>query len=131
MRWYASGVDQPSAFYRGFFDEMTKIGASAGVLRQGKSRIGTRPLRVSTLLDKDKKGTLRKHAEGSIGNSVPFAADDPVGATGKPATAPKGINDIVPTREDGREQQATRIVGSGKNLFAPAASNEPGEHGNY
>ena len=132
MRWYANGVDHWAAVYQGFFDEMEKISSSSGVLRHGKSRVGKRPLRVSTLIAKDKAGTLRKHAgEGSIGNSVAFAADDPVGTTGKPATAPKGINDIVPTREDGRENQAIRIIGTGKNQFAPAAANEPSEHGNF
>lgn len=90
--------------------------------------MGKRPLRASTLLKKDKDGTLRKTAEGSQGGSIPFAANDPA-STGKPAQAPKAAGD-VPSREDGRDNQQTRIPGTGRTSLAPAAVNEPSEHGN-
>lgn len=115
--------------YQAFFDEMRKIGASSGVLHAAKSRLGRRPMRVSTLLRKDTEGTLRKHAD-SLGNSVPYAADDPPGMTGSPAKAPKGVNDS-PSREDGRDQMAIKIPGTGRFSLAPAGSNTPEEHGNF
>jgi hypothetical protein len=43
-----------------FFDELTKISMSAQRLRVGKTRSGKRPLSVSTLLKKEKDGSIYK-----------------------------------------------------------------------
>ncbi len=51
-----------SALSVGFFDEMQKISASKGRLSVSKARSGRRSLSVSTLLKKDKEGTLFKKA---------------------------------------------------------------------
>ena len=113
-----------------FLDELEKIAASSKVLRHSKSREHRRPMRVSTLLRKEKDGEICKHAEGSGGNVVPFANEDAPGVTGRAAQAPKSPND-VPSREDGRENAGTKIPGTGRFDMAPAASNSPEEHGNY
>ena len=144
--------------HSGFLDELEKIGIAAK-LTGLKHRVGKRPLRVSTLLKKEKEGTLlkftreknakavtlpdgsgffigtvgkskKKMAEGSAGNVVPYANTDAQDSTGKPAQAPKASGE-VPSREDGRDNQQIRIPGTGRNTFAPAASQDPAEHGNY
>jgi hypothetical protein len=119
-----------TAMRAAFLDELEKIAASSKLLRHGKSRIGKRPMRVSTLLRKDKEGEIYKHGEGSMGNVVPFSDEDAPGVTGRAAQAPKSPND-VPSREDGRENAGTKIPGTGRSVLAPAASNSPEEHGNY
>lgn len=118
------------AMRAGFLDELEKIAASSKLLRHGKSRLGRRPLRVSTLLRKEKDSEIYKSAgDGSMGNVVPFADETAPGVTGRAAQAPKSPND-VPSREDGRENAGTKIPGTGRFDLAPAAANSPEEHGN-
>lgn len=114
-----------------FLDELEKIAASSKLLRHGKARVGRRPLRVATLLRKEKDGEIYKFSgDGSMGNVVPFSNEDAPGVTGRAAQAPKSPND-VPSREDGRENSGTKIPGTGRFVMAPAAANSPEEHGNY
>lgn len=118
-----------------FLDELEKIAASSRMLRHGKSRKGRRPMRVSTLLKKEKDGEIYKlsknaQGEGSGGNVVPFSDENAPGVTGNAAKAPKSPND-VPSREDGRDNAGTKIPGTGRFVLAPAAANSPEEHGSY
>ena len=46
-----------------FVDELEKIAVSKHRLRVAQSRKGRRPMRVDTLLRKEKEGTLYKNAE--------------------------------------------------------------------
>jgi hypothetical protein len=87
-------------------------------------------MRASTLLRKEKEGTLWKEGgEGSMGNLVSTAAGEPPGMTGSPARSPRTTSE-VPSREDGRENVQTVIVSDGKQLPS-ATTNQPAEHGNY
>lgn len=114
-----------------FLDELEKIAAASHMLRHSKSRVGRRPMRVGTLLKKEKDGEIYKHGgDGSVGNVVPFSDTDAPGVTGRAAQAPKSPND-VPSREDGRENAGTKIPGTGRFVLAPAAANSPEEHSNY
>ncbi len=77
-----------------FVDELEKIAASHGRMKLPKERKGRRPMSVTTLLRKEKDGTLFKEADAQ-GRPEPVrgaGADDP-GA----APLPKRLND-VPTR---------------------------------
>lgn len=119
------------AMRAGFLDELEKIASSAKTLRHSKSRKGRRPMRVSTLLRKEKDGEILKTGgDGSMGNVVPFSDENAPGVTGNAAKAPKSPND-VPSREDGRDNAGTKIPGTGRFVLGPAAANSPEEHGNY
>jgi len=133
-------MDYAAVMERAFLDELEKIAAAREQLRHGKSRAKRRPMRVSTMLRKEKDGTLYKYtkqADGSIGNVVPYSNSDyqsatgASGPTGTPAAAKPGPNDIVPSREDGREAMSTKIPAFARYSLAPAAVNTPEEHGNF
>ena len=111
-----------------FLDELHKIAAAKSVMKVSKSRVGIRPARVSTLLRKEKEGTLWKMGEGSVGNLSATAASDPPNMTGSPARYNRTSSE-VPSREDGRENTVT-IMPRSNTLLAPAATNYPGEQGN-
>lgn len=116
-----------------FLDELEKIAAVRPdvrkAMRVAQTRSGRRSMRASTLLRKEKEGTLWKEAgEGSLGNLVSTAAGEPPDATGSPARSPRTSSE-VPSREDGRENVQTILV-DGKQL-PPATTNQPAEHGNY
>jgi len=108
-----------------FRDEFEKIAASHVRLRGSKDRSGRRPLRVDTLLRKEKEGTLYKNT----GNEQKIAQLESVLAgrpSGTEATAGKKKGDLpsreeidTPKREDGRGNAAT-VPGSGNFLVAPA-----------
>lgn len=51
--------------YTSFLAELTKISASSERLTVSKTRAGRRPMSVSTMLAKDKAGTLHKKAEAT------------------------------------------------------------------
>lgn len=78
----------------GFVDELEKIGSSHGRMQIPKERKGRRSMTVSTLLKKEKDGTLYK-AGDAAGNPQPVrgGSSDEMGA----ATLPKRPGD-VPTR---------------------------------
>ena len=57
-----------------FVDELAKIASAHGRMHVPKAREGRRPISVSTLLEKDKKGTLFKRAD-SQGNPQDVRGD--------------------------------------------------------
>jgi hypothetical protein len=63
----------------GFLDELTKIAASHGRMHMTKSRAGRRPMRVDTMLKKEKDGTLWKEgdSQGNPQDTRGSGADDP------------------------------------------------------
>lgn len=128
--WYNRGVDYFRAMQAGFLDELEKIAASKAMLQAvSKTRRGKVPMRVSTLLKKEKDGTLWKTGgEGSVGNLVSTAAGDPPGMTGGSAKAPKSADEPA-SRDDAREHIAT-IPAPGVMVLAPAVSNTPAERTN-
>ena len=76
--------------YRAFQDELEKIAASGQRLTVAKSRKGRRPLSVTTLLAKDKAGTLHKKAEADTEHKlqghtsfqgIPIAIENRKGST--------------------------------------------------
>lgn len=84
-------------------DELEKIAAAKQLLTVGKLRVNVRPLRVDTLLRKEKDGTLWKTGS-SVGNLVRTAEGDPK-AEGlqRPATYVRDPVTEIPTREDSRD----------------------------
>ena len=74
----------------GFLDELEKIAAAHGRLRRPKERRGRRPMTVTTLLRKEKDGTLYKDAFSS---PIRMSGADDVGA----AKAPRRQGE-VPTK---------------------------------
>lgn len=90
----------------GFLDELEKIAASKKRWRTAQQREGIRPMRVHTLLKKEKEGTLYKESAGVAGSD--FYAADP---KGKGATK-RRTEDEVPTREDSRDNVTTTVAPS-------------------
>ena len=107
-----------------FLDELQKIAFSAKAVQHTKARQGRRPISASTLLQKEKEGEILKlSGDGGVaGTGTEYSNTDYPGVTGKPALAPR-VKGEVPSREDGRENQATVIPGAGKTLLAPASTN--------
>lgn len=67
----------------GFLDELGKVAASHGRMKLPKERKGRRPMSVTTLLRREKDGTLYKEADAQ-GGPQPVrgsGADDPGSAT--------------------------------------------------
>lgn len=79
-----------------FLDELEKISASSQMMRGSQSRSGRRPMRVSTLLRKEKEGTLYKHSADLAAGPLPTAPGTPMGT---PAVKPRKPGE-VPTRDD-------------------------------
>jgi hypothetical protein len=102
---------------KAFADEFVKI---AG----GAARKGRRPMSVSTLLRKDKEGTIYKHklAEHPVDQSnLQYADADEAWKTGRPALARRKPGDVpsaagdrgaYPTSEERQNMAATPTVGS-------------------
>ena len=103
-----------------FLDELEKIAAAKRKFVDAtKTRAGRRPMSVSTMLKKEKDGTLfGKSAEGSLGTIIPFSTTDP--QDGAAAKAPRRDEGEVPSREDGREQASTKIPAGSRYTMAPA-----------
>lgn len=115
------------AIQAAFLDELEKIGsARRKFLDAVKSRAGRRPMRVATMLKKEKDGTLFKltktSGEGSVGNIVPFSTYDPQNGELEGAAKRKLQQGEVPSREDGREQAAVKIPAGSQYTMAPAAT---------
>lgn len=99
----------PQVQLEAFHDELGKLAAAAFQLRVGKSRLGKRPLSVSSLLRKEKDGTLFKYTK--MAAILPFIQPPSQPGSVRP---PKRKGD-VPTRdetnsmkrEDGRENATT------------------------
>lgn len=115
-----------------FLDELEKIATRGKFLKGLSHRLGRRPMRVGTMLKKEKEGTLYTHTKkaDSTGSLVATAMSDPPGTTGKPAEPVRQPGE-VPSREDGREMASTKIPSFARHVLAPAAVNTPEEHGNY
>lgn len=92
--WYNIGVLVSAPMLEAFVDELEKIATSHGRMRLPKERKGRRPMSVTTLLRKEKDGTLFKEsdAQGRPESVRGAGADDP-GA----AALPRRLND-GPTR---------------------------------
>ena len=84
--------------YAAFLDEMQKIAASRGRMRIPQSRKGRRPMSVTTLLRKEKDGSLYKDA-APVASLYALNASGPSPATDRPATAKRRPGD-VPTLDD-------------------------------
>lgn len=126
-------MDYLQAVQAAFIDELEKIAVHRALTTTPKHRSGRRPMRVDTLLRKEKDGTFyRKLAEKlatSGGVLIPYAADDPQNVRERAAKKPRTAQD-VPSREDGREATST-VFGPGRFVLAPGATNYPEEHGNF
>ena len=83
------GVKSIEVLRTAFFDELEKIAVSRHRLSVAQSRKGRRPMRVDTMLRKEKDGTLYKNAQ-------PFSTGP---ADPAEARRPKKKGD-VPSRED-------------------------------
>jgi hypothetical protein len=99
------------------FDELQKIAVSNNRLdATTKSRSGTRPISVDTLLKKDKEGTLYKESgdwaaspvEVSVGRSDPAAARRPR----RKGDVPTQDDTNVVDRSDGKDNTTT-VTGVG------------------
>lgn len=102
-------MDYTAVTRAAFLDELTKIAvANARLDSTSKSRSGTRPISVDTLLKKEKDGTLYKKAEDWAGAPV----DVGVGVV-DPASArrPRRKGD-VPTEDD--TNKVDRVDGRGE-----------------
>lgn len=110
------------------------------VLGVGGSALGGLATGAGTGLVQQLRGPLyaeKQAGEGSGGNVVPYSNSDyqsstgASGPTGSPARGQPGPNDIVTSREDGREAMSTKIPAFARISLAPAAVNTPEEHGNF
>lgn len=63
---YPDRVDYFEAVKQAFYRELAKLGASFGSWSIPQTRSGIRPMRVMTLLRKDREGTLLKKADVSL-----------------------------------------------------------------
>ena len=122
------------AMHSAFADELEKIAIS--MRHMVKHRSGRRPMKVTTLLRKEKEGTLYKHAQYSEQSSLFYTEDDP--KTGK-ATATKKRKGEVPSREDVEQypkshaRQDQRLGTDSRPIQMNEAGyvNQPAEHGNF
>lgn len=131
-------------YAHGFLQELEELEKEAAKpakeTRKGwlspKSRKGTRPLRVSTLLKKEKDGTLGGYklahvleALSKVGEAqVPFIAKDDPGQAGRvkrPGDMPSrdDVGGTIAKREDGRGNAAT--LNGPQTVFE--ISSQPGE----
>lgn len=103
------------ATIKGFGDELEKLNASRSRMTVSQTRKGRRPMRVDTMLKKEKEGTLYKYTKtasskldtkkkltkistaGSEQSRLEYQETEP-GVTGSPAKA-KVLRGDVPTRE--------------------------------
>lgn len=122
--------DPVKALRNGFLDELEKIAVSKHRLDVAQSRKGRRPLKVETLLRKEKDGTLYKKAQ-FYAPAQPFSAGTPDPGE---ARRPKKKGDVPSKddtetvhRSDQRESAAT-VTGLGQPLNNIGATNTPAEH---
>lgn len=88
-----------NVFYS-FLDELEKIAAARKRMTVAQSRQGRRPMRVDTMLKKDKEGTLYKAADaGSEQARLEYQEMEPGKLTGRMAV-PQNKKGDVPSRED-------------------------------
>lgn len=113
-----------------FFDELEKIAVSKHRLSVAQARQGRRPMTVSTLLKKEKEGTLYKKGQ-FYGPSQPVSVGP---ADPGEARRPKKKGD-VPSREDtdvvqrqDQRESATTVHGLGHSSTNIGAVNHPAEH---
>lgn len=113
-----------------FLDELEKIAVSRHRLSVAQSRKGRRPMTVSTLLKKEKEGTLYKHAQ-FYAPAQPFSVGP---ADPAEARRPKKKGD-VPSKEDGdvvqrgdQRDSVTTVHGLGQSSTNIGAVNHPAEH---
>lgn len=118
-------MDFSSYISTALFDELEKIAVSRTRLRLAQSRKGRRPMRVDTLLRKEREGTLYRRSgnEHKIAQVEPFVAGLLTGGEVRPI---KRKGDLpsreeltnTPKREDGRGN-ATTVHGPSTHLLAP------------
>lgn len=109
-----------------FHEELEKIAVSWRRLRILRSRKGRRPVRVDTLLRKEKEGTLYKHTgnDHKIATVIGYVANSVTGIEAQPKKKKGDLpsredNDAV-KREDGRGN-ATTVYGPGTSMLIPHA----------
>lgn len=108
----------------GFLDELEKIAAAHGQLRRPKERRGRRPMTVTTLLRKEKDGTLYKG--GYVADTRAAGADDPKAAVPvrRPGDVPsKGPN--VEAEKTGQLVSKPTLRPYQPGASAPSKPNEP------
>lgn len=108
-----------------FLDELEKIAVSGKRLRIAQSRKGRRPMRVDTLLRKEREGTLYRRTgnDHKIAQIEPHVAGLVTGGEVKPIKRKGDLpsrEELVnaPKREDGRGNAAT-VYGPSVHLNAP------------
>lgn len=113
-----------------FLDELEKIAVSRHRMNVSQTRKGRRPMRVDTLLKKEKEGTLYKKAQFyapsqpfSVGPADPAEARKPK----KKGDVPSKDDTDVVQRSDQRESAAT-THGLGQSSTNIGAVNHPAEH---
>jgi len=139
------------ALERAFQTELEKIGASLGMFRHGKVRVGKKPMAIATLLKKDGNRTLMKahgplvdlfKEAGLLDKTANTGGPMPVGyindSTGSSTRAPRRRGQI-PSKEDMEdpdllktEKQDPRsfsqvVPGTGSNLSMDFTSTPGGE----
>lgn len=110
---------------RAFHDELEKVAVSWHRLSVARTRKGRRPMRVDTLLKKEKEGTLYKQTgtDQKIAQVEPYVSGQLTGAEVRPVKKKGDLpsrEELVntPKREDGRGNAAT-VYGPGNHLLAP------------
>lgn len=95
-------------------------------------RSGRRPMRVETMLKKEKDGTLRSKYAQFYGPIIPFSDVTDKGAAPRGKKNPDNIPSaedmgaLAPKREDGRANLVTEMA-PGTHLYDVAATNQPQE----
>jgi hypothetical protein len=124
-------VDPVGVLRSAFLDELEKIAVSRHRLSVAQSRKGRRPMTVTTLLKKEKEGTLYKHGQ-FYAPAQPFSTGP---ADPAEARRPKKKKGDVPSKEDGdvvhradQRDSATTVTGLGQSSTNIGAVNHPAEH---
>lgn len=114
-----------------FLDELEKIGASHGRLQFSKTRAGRRPVSASTMLRKDKEGTLYKasqsYADEQANIDMSYGSRAP---NRKPSDVPSREGNEVQARSGGRVtwedgHNVQTIPGPAANTFSSETGPSP------
>jgi hypothetical protein len=104
-------ADARTALKGAFFDELEKIAVSRQLMRVAQSRKGRRPMRVDTMLRKEREGTLyKKHASYPPFSTGPLEVDD-TGSSKRLGDAPSNE-----AKGSGRWRRVHPVVGRSKSF---------------
>lgn len=129
---------------RAFQAELEKIGASLSMFRHGKTRVGKKPMGISTLLKKDEDGSLMKarsvlsglFKEANTGGPMPVGyINDQPGSSQRPARRRGQIPskedmedpDLLKTEKQDPRSFSQVVPGTGSNLSMDFTSSPGGE----